>query len=203
MTTTDPTPTLQPDPDLDLDRAMGDAARREAPVTVFRIVAAAADPDAFTVEPIYPGAQTTERVPAPVPALRAALLLARHATTTARRQVRRAREAGLSWADIAPVLDAEDGQAAYEWATGGVEDHWRRSSVTYRCPSCAELIADYGPYENHPDDCESGHTPGCARHLTALLTWSATNDEDPASDYPDDDDHPDGVELTGLPGAGV
>lgn len=184
MTTTDPTPTLQP------DRAMGDAARREAHAALSRVVAAA-DPDAFAVGPIWPGSALTERQPAPVPALTAALLLSRLFTDQARRQIRRAREAGVSWAGLAPVLGMDDGEAAFEWATGGVEDRWRRSSVPYRCPACAELICDYGPYENHPEDNESGHAPGCARHLTALLTWFATNDDDP-------DDDPDGADGGAL-----
>lgn len=169
MTTTDPTPTLQK------DRAMADAARQEAHAALSRVVAAA-DPDAFTSEPFFPGAQSTTRVPTPVPALRAALLLSRLFTAEARRQVRRAREAGVSWADLAPALDMEDGEAAFEWATGGVEDQWRRSSVPYRCPACAELIADYGPYENHPEDNESGHTTDCTRRAAALAHWSDQRD---------------------------
>ena len=80
---------------------MADAAGREVPAAVFRVVTAA-DPGAFAIEPIFPGAQSTARVPARVQALTAALLLSRLFTGEARRQVRRAREAGLSWAELAP-----------------------------------------------------------------------------------------------------
>jgi hypothetical protein len=185
----------------DQDPAMS-AAAREVHGAVLRVVTASA-PLAFTVAPIWPGSPLTERQPAPVPALRAAVLLSRLFSAEARRQVRRAREAGVSWADLAPVLDAEDGQAAFEWATGGAEDSWRRAAVTYRCPSCGGLVSDYGPYENHPDDNESGHAPDCARHLAALVTWFATNADDWDDDTDGDDTDAGDRDGDGSPGVGA
>lgn len=173
MTTTDPT-THSTDPTADpaRDRALS-AAAQVVRGAVFRVVSAA-DPDAFTVEPVFSGSSLTERQPVPVPALRAAALLSRMFITQARRQVRRAREAGVSWADLAPALDMEDGQAAFEWATGGgIADQWRRSAVTWRCPACGGLVGDYGPYESHPADNESGHTTDCTRLAAAVAAWEA------------------------------
>lgn len=168
----------------DRDRMMADAAGREVSSAVFRLVTAA-EPDAFTVEPVFPGAASTVRVPAPVPALRAALLLSRLFTGEARRQVRRAREAGVSWASLAPAVDAEDAEAAYEWAVGPGGSRWDARSVLWRCPSCAELVTDWGPYNGHPDDNEHGHDGGCTRHVAEVAAWSRQDDWD---DDPDDGD---------------
>jgi hypothetical protein len=186
-----------PDPARDRDRLMADAAGREVPAAVFRVVTAA-DPDAVTTELIFRGSPLTARMPAPVPALTAALLLSRLFTGEARRQVRRAREAGLSWAELAPVLDVGDGEAAFEWAAGATDDRWRRSSVTWRCPTCGELVSDYGPYESHPDDNESGHARDCDRHVAEVAVWLARQ---VADDYWDHDDAPDdGGDGTGRSG---
>ena len=171
-------------PTPDRDGALAEAARREVPAALLRVVSAA-DPDAFTVEPIYPGAQTTAREPLPVPAARAALRLSRLFEREARRQVRRAREAGMSWAELAPAVDAEDGPAAYEWATG--PDRYRATRpFVWRCPACAEMVTDRGPCNGHPDDDESGHARDCARHVAAVAVWLAGQ---VADDYWDDTPH--------------
>lgn len=169
-------------------RVMADAAGREVTAAVSRLVTAA-DPDAFTTEPVVPGAQLTVRVPAPVPALRAALLLSRLFTGEARRQVRRAREAGMSWAELAPAVDAADGEAAYEWAVGPDSSRWDARSFVWRCPSCGALVTDWGPYNGHPDDNEHGHARDCARHVAEVAVWLAGQ---VADDYWEDADAPDG-----------
>ena len=161
--------TPRPKPE-DRDRAMADAAAREMAAALFR-VAAATEPDAFTIEPIFPGSTLTERRPAPVPALRAALLLARLLTGEARRQVRRAREAGLSWAELAPAVDAEDAASAYEWSAGPTSARWDARSVVWRCPTCGQLVTDRGPSDGHPDDEERGHSHVRPRPTAVRRLW--------------------------------
>ena len=81
------------------------------------------------------------------------MLLARIARTDALRHVRRAREAGTSWADLAAAVDAEDGQAALDWAAGPHGDAISLRAdryVLWRCPACDQLVRDYGPDAGHP-----------------------------------------------------
>ena len=165
------------------DQAMADAVGSEMAAALSRVVAAAA-PDAFSIEPIFPGSTVTGRRPAPVPALRAALLLARMLSGEARRQVRRAREVGLSWAELAPAVDAEDAVSAYEWAAGPGSSRWDVRSVVWRCPTCRQLVTDRGPYDGHPDDEERGHAAGCDRHAADVAAWRAAVDA--WDDDPDD-----------------
>ena len=110
-----------PGSDPDRDRAMAEAAGREVPAVLFRVVTAA-DPDAVTVEPIFPGSQLDTRVPTPLAGLRAAVLLSRLFTGEIRRQIRRSREAGLSWAKLAVLVDAADAVAAWRQTRDSWDD---------------------------------------------------------------------------------
>ena len=154
-------------------RSAIDAARRELTAAIARIVASA-DPDAFTVEPIFPGAAITHRTPTPGPALAAALALWQVAGREMRTQIRRSREAGQSWAELAvplrPVLDLpedappyEAGTAAFDWAAGPPRGSFDDRYVIWRCPPCGGLVTDYGPGAGSPEDSESGHSSSCVR----------------------------------------
>ena len=154
-------------------RSASDAARRELTAAVARIVASA-DPAAFTVEPIFPGAAITARVPTPGAALAAALALWQVAGREMRTQIRRSREAGQSWAELAvplrPVLDLpedappyEAAMAAFDWAAGPARGSFDDRYVIWRCPACGGLVTDYGPDAGTPEDSEPGHAPTCAR----------------------------------------
>jgi hypothetical protein len=175
-------------PGIDRDRAMAEAAGREVRAALLRVVTAV-DPDAVTVEPIFPGSQLDAQVPTPAAGLRAAVLLSRLFTGEAGRQIRRGREAGLSWAELAVLVDAADGEAAFEFAIGPGDDRWYRPSFTWRCPACAELISDHGPYESHPDDNEAGHAADCPRHVAAIAARRRTRDswDDPGDGNSDSD----------------
>jgi hypothetical protein len=185
-------------PETTPGRVMADTGTQEVTAAVYRMVTAA-DPGAFIVEPIFPGAQSTTRVPVPVAAVRAALLLSRLAERDARRHVRRAREAGVTWADLAPAVDAENAEAAYDWAAGASSDPWRSPTVLWRCPSCGELVTDHGPYESHPTDRESGHAAGCPRHTGEIAAWQRALDtwDDDNRDQGDDQDSGSGDEGSG------
>jgi hypothetical protein len=155
-----------------------DIDRRELTSAIARIVAST-DPAAFTIEPIFPGAAITARTPTPGAALAAALAVWQAAGREMRTQIRRSREAGQSWAELAvplrPVLDLpedappyEAGTAAFDWAAGPprrtVDDRY----VIWRCPSCGRLVSDYGPGAGTPEDSETGHSSTCARLGAAI-----------------------------------
>ena len=155
-----------------------DIARRELTSAIARIVAST-DPDAFTVEPIFHGSAITARLPMPGPALAAALTLWQAAGQEMRTQIRRSREAGQSWAELAvplrSVLDLpedaapyEAGTAAFDWAAGPARRAFDDRYVIWRCPSCERLVSDYGPDAGSPEESETGHSPSCARLRAAI-----------------------------------
>jgi hypothetical protein len=37
-------------------------------------------------------------------------------------------------------------------------------------------ITDRGPFESHPEDCESGHAEDCSRFAAELAAWQAERD---------------------------
>ena len=163
------------------DRSLTEAAQREVRAAVHRIVAAS-DPTGFAVEPTFPRASITAHVPAPVPALAAALALWRVARGETRRQLRRVRETGGSWADLAvmlrPVLDLPDdapayerAAAAFEWAAGPRRGLLDDRYVVWRCPACGGLVTDHGPDAGPPADREPGHARGCTRLADDVDAW--------------------------------
>lgn len=159
-------------------RERADLARRELTAAVARIVGST-DPDAFTVEPVFHGSTITSRRPTPVPALAAALALWQAAEHEMRSQIRRSREAGQSWAELAvplrPVLDLPDGAPPYDagaaafcWAAGPGRRAFDDRYLTWRCRDCGALVTDYGPDAGSPEDSETGHSTGCARLGAAI-----------------------------------
>lgn len=160
------------------ERSDTDAARRELTAAITRIVTTT-DPDAFTVEPIFPGAASTVRVPAPAAALVAALTLWQAAGREMRTQIRRSREAGQSWAELAvplrPVLDVPESApldgaatAAFGWAAGPARRMFDDRYVSWRCPACGGLVTDHGPDAGSPEDSEAGHSASCPRLGAAI-----------------------------------
>jgi hypothetical protein len=137
--------------------------------------------------------------PDPLTAVRAAWTVRGAAAQLLGGHSDRARGAGHTWTELAGALglaeDAEeagipDGEAAFCWATTGRIDGdyapraWgyepRRS---WRCASCQERVNDHGPFNRNPDDEETGHAPGCARHTADLTAWRTRHD----ADWDDDD----------------
>ena len=134
---------------------------------------------AFTVEPIFPGAASTHRRPTPAAALAAAVTIWQVARRETRTQIRRAREAGQTWTELAaplrPVLDLpedappyEAGTAAFDWAAGPARSMFDDRYVIWRCPDCEALVTDHGPDAGGPEDSETGHSPACARLAAAI-----------------------------------
>lgn len=117
------------------------------------------------------------RAPRPLPALAAALTVQTAATAAVDRAARDARTDGHSWLEIADTLGAEPEADPYDRAVAAYErfaddvDQCRYRAVWFRCRACTAMVRDHGPYENHPEDRETGHTPDCPRHTAAITTY--------------------------------
>lgn len=123
-------------------------------------------------------------VPAdPLQGIAAARRIAGEAHALADRYARHARGAGMSWRDLAPALvdvDEEPAAAAFEHIAGEAASPFGQPpTVGWDCQSCGHRITDSGPYNGHPDDCESGHAKDCTRHrreVDAYLRWIESNE---------------------------
>jgi hypothetical protein len=143
------------------------------------------------------------RQPDPLTAVRAARTVRQEAVQLLGGHIDRARGAGHTWAELAGALglteDAErEGipvdEAAFHWATTGRidgdgphqvwGDHPYRS---WRCAACREWVHDRGPFNGNPDDDETGHAPGCARHTADLAAWRTRHGWDDDGDDEDQD----------------
>ncbi|WP_226367839.1 hypothetical protein [Pseudonocardia sp. ICBG162] len=130
---------------------------------------------------------TDRRLDDPFAGIGAALLMRTVAEGQLYEYARAARAAGRSWDDIGAALDLPSGEyrpvgeQAFDWLVcGRVPDSepegvrsWRTPSAYWRCPSCDGVVTDHGPCGSHPDDIESGHTDGCARHRADIAAWTA------------------------------
>jgi hypothetical protein len=117
----------------------------------------------------------------PLASLEPAILISTMARGMARDLATQARGQGATWLDVAnaagiltPGSDAERAEQAFTFTVGdpGAWD----ASVTWRCHACQAVVIDHGPYNGHPDDCETGHTPHCPRHLADLAAYHADDD---------------------------
>jgi hypothetical protein len=180
---------------------------------VIRHVVDELGPSGVTYAPV-PGLEAFGDQPQPDPlaAVRAAREMQWTAAGLLGEYIDRARGRGVSWGDLAASLsitgDADEegippAEAAFHFATTGRIDgdvpHRRWGDEPYRswrCASCREWVHDRGPFNGHPDDDETGHAPGCARHAAEVAAWRARHDRD--DDDPDDDgDDPHGDEDGG------
>ena len=125
--------------------------------------------------------------PAQLLASAAALRIARQVELAARtevgRQIRRAREDGLSWHEIGALLDlgplaAEGGtsvaQYAFDYCVGPhPAAPWFDPPVfTWTCPACGQTVGDRGPVLMPAAD-EKGHADRCARLAADQAEWQA------------------------------
>lgn len=90
------------------------------------------------------------------------------------------RAAGRTWTEIGAAL----GIGGEDWPGAVAErafdqitrdefgDRWSRRSVRWTCASCGQRVTDTGPFPSHPDDIESGHAEGCARHAAEVAAWA-------------------------------
>jgi len=113
--------------------------------------------------------------PDPLEAL-AALQQLRGALAHAERDAaRRARESGKSWAQIGDATVPDPAGSLYPAAEafGRVaSDIGNGPSFPWTCPSCGNLVTDYGPYSG-PHDGERGHSIGCERFAATVQAWDA------------------------------
>lgn len=161
-----------------------DDARWRLTGEVTRLAVAAFGKDVAKVRPIFPGAETTAMMADPLPALWAAKQLQALAAAQITRQARHARSIGHTWQQIGemlqlPHIDGPPAEAAFEYFTGGAVSY-STPTFGWRCldAGCGNMITDRGPYDSHPDDCESGHASTCTRHAADLAAWQAAHDWD-------------------------
>ena len=120
----------------------------------------------------------------PLAGVRAALLARNVALAQMRSYAEQARGAGRSWDDVAEALgieatedDEPRDEQAYLLVIEGRplpvdEPSWlHRPTARWTCTSCGQRITDYGPFESHPDNAETGHTDSCTRRAAALATY--------------------------------
>lgn len=127
----------------------------------------------------------------PTAAVQAAGLVAAIAARKRIEFAEQGRAAGLSWDEIGEALDVSEdgargrGESTFEWLIEGrapeppgPEGLYGVPMTWWRCGTCDAQISDRGPFESHPDDNETGHTPDCTRHQAALTAHRRQIEED-------------------------
>jgi hypothetical protein len=120
---------------------------------------------------------------APAAALRVARQVELAARAEVGRQIRRAREDGLSWHEIGALLDfgplvADSGtsvaQYAFDYCVGpqGASPWYDPPVFTWTCQVCGQMIRDRGPVLMPAAD-EKGHADGCGRLAAVQAEWQA------------------------------
>jgi len=123
----------------------------------------------------------TVREPEPLAGIRAAVAFEREHRRRCLGYIRYAREDGLTWREIGEALgfgsrppDLDPAVRAYRYAVPG---HAAADWTTWTCPSCRQLVRDYGP-ELGPREAEQGHAGGCGRFAVTVRAWGAQWDEE-------------------------
>jgi hypothetical protein len=172
------------DPDYAVRHEAGNAIRRLVRTTGGR----------FTERPLIrsdPDGRKVEE-PEPLTGITAAVAVEREVRRLCLESVRYAREDGLTWAQIGEALgfrvtavDPDDhgtdeslARLAYEYAVPG---HAAAGWFTWTCPSCRQLVRDYGP-ELGPREAEDGHAEDCGRFAATVRAWDAQWDEEDGND---------------------
>jgi hypothetical protein len=133
-------------------------------------------------EVVPPGADPAQLL-APAAALRVARQVELAARAEVGRQIRRAREDGLSWHEVGALLDfaplaADSKTSVAQYAFGyTVGPHpaapWYDPPVfTWTCPACGRMISDRGPVLMPAAD-KAGHADGCERLAAVQAEWQA------------------------------
>lgn len=148
--------------------------RHETGNAVRRLVRAAGGQ--FTGRPLIrsePDGRQVEE-PEPLAGIAAAVAVERQARRLCLESVRYAREDGLTWAQIGKAMgfgtrppDDDPSVRAYRYAVPASD---RGDWFTWRCPSCGQLIRDYGP-ELGPHEAEEKHAEGCGRFAATVAEW--------------------------------
>lgn len=147
---------------------------------VDRAVKAAVPPDQMVERKVRPESEYGWPEPRPLAGLQAALTVVRMAQDQAYRFAKALRGEGASWTQIADLLEipwSEDyvrRDRAYELVAGPASANSRdRPRVYWTCggaEGCGKDIIDYGPYDGHPADTESGHE-NCRRYAAEIEAY--------------------------------
>jgi hypothetical protein len=115
----------------------------------------------------------------------AALKVEQNARGLVREYATKARGEGVSWRDLAKVLDIEidpeyddSAETAFKTIAHKPSQPFDRVWTSWTCASCGESITDYGPYEGHPSDDEKGHRADCRRHNAEIAAYRRRNGDD-------------------------
>lgn len=165
----------------------GYAVRHETGNAVRRLVRVTGGQ--FTERPLIRSDPDGRKVdePEPLAGITAAVAVGREARRLELEFARNAREDGLAWHAIGEAMGLADdpqpgmisvAEHAFQRAVPG---HAAADWTTWTCPSCRELIRDYGP-ECPPDEAEKGHAEGCGRFAAAVRAWDAQWDEEDGTD---------------------
>jgi hypothetical protein len=136
--------------------------------------------------PPWPGASFTEEQPEPGAGIRIALALERAARAGVRVYISRAREAGMTWAQVGEALGVAElaqqrgstlAETAWEYAAGRSAHLTGQLGVFgWTCPECGEAVQDRGPSGRNPAEDETGHAGGCQRLAADVAAWLAGTD---------------------------
>lgn len=148
---------------------------------VDRAVKAAVPPAQMYERKITPTSDYGWPEPYPRAGLAAALEVARLAQRKAHEYAKELRAEGVTWKELVELLDIPwspdyvQVERAYELVAGDAGSSYSSELRLYwRCGGpggCGEYITDYGPYNGHPSDVESGHADGCRRKAAEVTRW--------------------------------
>lgn len=134
----------------------------------------------------WPGASFAEEQPEPGAGIRIALALERAARAGVRVYIQRAREAGMSWAEVGEALGvAELARARGSSLAGAAWEYAAERSAflsgqlgefRWTCQDCGEVVHDRGPSGGNPAGDEPGHGEACQRLAAAVAAWLAEVD---------------------------
>lgn len=168
-------------------RTPEDDRRNQVRRLVDRAVETAVDPADMTDRRIRSESDYSWKVPRPRAGLAAALMVAGMARRKAHEYAKEMRAAGTSWRELADLLeipwspDYARVERVYEMVAADAGSSYSSQPRLYwRCGGpggCGEYITDYGPYNGHPDDTESGHADGCQRKTAEVAAWVRDQDE--------------------------
>ncbi len=169
------------DKSLSPDDRAREEARRAVDAAVLRMARAVGAE--VRERPIWPGSASTIHDIEPAAGIWFVVLLRDTARRKIHGYIRQARQDGLTWQEVGQALrlgpEAEKrgvsvAEAAFESAAGaGHARPFDTLSFGWTCPACQKTVTDYGPYNGHPDDCESGHAEGCQRFAAAVAAYEA------------------------------
>jgi hypothetical protein len=169
---------------------MTNVAVTAAPQAIVALAAQAAPAAAASIEDIsrQTGASIIRRPGAfaypepPAEALRIVSRFGRAARAASAVQVRRAREAGLSWHEAGALLGFGElaghsartvGEMAADYAAGPRRTNgWFDPcpAFCWECPGCRQATADHGPAAS-PGRSQQGHADGCERLAADVGEW--------------------------------